>query len=792
MHVFPITFEIDGYPAGLLLAQFSEELTIEALFDAVYNGVTNERQQAIALVLRPDVQDQFSPGDLLLACEGKPRAGSAFLAAIAQALAAPDIHLSRFPTLPVYVLHSGGGIPVLSPNVNPGATTPDLDRQLRSPEALARIRDAEMRVLIERSRAHLPPIEGSYYLPPSKKPARSFLRVGNIQYSRHAIDAVTFWLLPHVWHADAILADTWSLSSIALNVSRVLAALRGESPIPVEMLSRYHDASEESQAALIEILDRLAHAAVPAGPRSQGDATDLEEFGRDLQPLRIACLVSATQTGSLVALLEEQREVSGLDTEFAFIALYRLGETGDLPSLCDMSKDPGFLKLDPDEIGDRVPIGVDAQVYFPLRYITVELTPLAVHAQYFRPFLDMVQGKDILSVHRDQRSDGPIRHHGVHVDTDRLIQLPAFVAQFEQRLIALDPVPQVIITPLHDAADRLGRLAVEILQGAKGAGPTLVRHTSLEFRSNGPTAQEDARVRRLLKALPAASAILVLDDCYITGARLTGYQTRLRQLAVSARLHYLVGLARPPDGEAWKLFKRRVCYRAIDDREHHAQNSVDCVFQLCLPNWLGSDCPWCREAAFYQHWSSAEEDAELPDFLMERQATLADRDSGLKDNLFLVDPVLPSLRLYSGSVFAPQFCNQAEVFVAVAAAVQQLRIPSGQKPALGARHYPIATVVEAKNYLHEMYTDSVLRASVLRGAALEELVYPEATDERERSNFIASILTSTHNDINDLAAEIFLAHAFQKCAINEAVQNAGLSKDMTRLLAHARAYAGRP
>lgn len=792
MHVFPVTLEIDGYPASLLIVQYSEELTIEALFDLLYNSFTNERLKASAIVLRPDVQDQFSPPELASACGGKPRAGSAFLKAIGQALAAPEIHFSRFPSLPIYVLHADACLPVLSANVNPGVNVRDLDEHMQSPAAMAEIRDAEMRALVDRSRAYLPPIEGSYYLPPSNKPARSFLRVGNIQYSRQAIDAATFWLLPYVKNADAILADTWSLSSIALNVSRVLATLRGESPIPVEMLSRYHDGSEESQAALIEILNRLSHAAVPPDAPEQVQAAVQEGAREDPPRLRVACLVSATQTGSLVSLLEEQREVSGLETEFAFVALYRLGETGDLPSLCDMSKDAGFLKLEADDIRDRAPIPVDAQVYFPLRYITVEVTPLATQSDAFRPFLDMVQGRDILSVHRDQSSDGPMRHHGVHVDTRRLIELPAFIERFKEHLIALEPAPEVILIPLHDAAETLGTLAAGILETARGTRPNLVRHTSLEFRSEGPTADDDASVEALLTKVPSTSAILVLDDCYITGARLTGYQTRLRQLSVGARLHYLVGLARPDHAGAWALFKRRVCYRTIDDRASHADNTVDCVFQLSLPNWLGTNCPWCREAAFYEHCSSIEGEAELPQFLQERQAALADRDSGLKDNLFLVDPALPPLKLYSGSVFAPESCNQAEVFIAAAAALQQLRVSSGGKPALGPRHFPIATVIHARNYLHEMYTDSILRASVLRGAVLEELVYPDGKEEQDRSDLISGILSSPHNDVKDLAAEIFLAHALQKCTVDDAYNGQGLSEEMERLLEHARAYSRRP
>ena len=258
MHIFPVTLEVDEHPVSLVVVQFSPEQSVETLFESIYNGIPEIRMQASALVLRPDVRDQFAASDLVLACEGKVTGQSAMLNAIAQAIADPDLHFGRFQSLPVHILHTDDFQPVLSANINPLSNSHELiEEHLALPVALDEIRDVEMRFLVEKSRAFLPPIEGAYYLAPSNKPARSFLRVGNVQYSRHSIDAVTFWLLPHLKDSKAILADTWSLSSIAMNASRVLAHLRDERPVPVEMLSQYQDASQDRQAALMEILDRL-------------------------------------------------------------------------------------------------------------------------------------------------------------------------------------------------------------------------------------------------------------------------------------------------------------------------------------------------------------------------------------------------------------------------------------------------------------------------------------------------------------------------------------------------------
>jgi hypothetical protein len=643
--------------------------------------------------------------------------------------------------------------------------------------------------LVEKSRAFLPPIEGAYYLAPSNKPARSFLRVGNVQYSRNSIDAVTFWLLPHLRDSKAILADTWSLSSIAMNASRVLAHLRDERPVPVEMLSQYQDASQDRQAALMEILDRLVDEVEQTAQGMVGHDA-FSDADVDLA-IPVTCLMSATQSGSLVGVLKDQKELSGLNIDFAFVALFSLGKTGQLPALCDMSDDPGFAKIEVEEIADLAPIRVDPQVYFPLRYLNVELTPMVADAAAFRPFLDLVTGHGILSVHRDQATDGLTRHHGIHVDMERLFALPAFAEQFEARLVALDPVPTAILTPLHPAVEILAELAANILYRANGSRPAIVKHTSLELREEGATAEYDAQVRAELANVPAQSAILVLDDCYITGARMTGYQTRLRQLAVQARLHYLVGLARPENGDKWELFRRRVSYRAKQDRHQHDSNTVDAVFSVCLPNWQERNCPWCREAAFYESCKPETDDTEFPNFMVERQSMLADRDAGLRDNLFLVLDGAPALKLHSGSIFTADHgnCSQAEIFTAVAASLQHLRITGGGRPPLGPRRYPVATVIQSSNYLHEMYTDSILRASILRSAGLEELVYTDRDKERDRSDYISNIMTSTEADKNDLRAEIIVARALHKCTVAESLEPAALTKEACEFLGIVRSIA---
>ncbi len=766
MHVFSVTLEGDEPPINLLVAQFSSEQSIESMLEHIYNGAADQRLRASALVLRPDVRDQFTIESIKSACGGNAPPSSPFLRALAVASVEPDQHWGRFVDLPIFILYADNCEPQLGPNVNPLVTpTESVEARIAHPETVANIRIAEMRFLIDHSRALLLSVEGSYYEPPSHRPSRSFLRVGNIQYSRQAVDAVTFWLLPSLRLCKAILVDTWSLSSIAFNASRVLASIRAEQPVPVEMLSQYQDASEEGRPALMEVLDRLA---------SDGGAGTEDD-------LPITCIVSATHTGSLAAVLKEQIDLSSLCVKVEFVALFQLGNTAKLPALCDLSNDAAFSPLNDKDLDRRSAIPIDTQIYFPLRYLDVPHMPLEPDARHFRPFLDLVRGSDILSAHRDQLSDGPTRHHALHVDMERMFALPQFKERLRQKLSELDPAPSLVLTPQHPAARLLGDITCDIILQLYGTQPERLEHTNLYFQTDGPRREADRLVKDALTAVPAASSILVLDDCFVTGARMTAYQSRLRGLAAPARLHYLVGLARPDHPETWNDFRKKLHFRSPADRQCFQTNTVSEVFKACLPNWQEGSCPWCHEILLYQTLQQAGK--QLPAEILARQVQLSDRDTGLRDNLFLAGKDGAELSLSRGSVFAPSGSSQAEVFAAVTAALQRLRVvPNGDRPVLGRRRYPVATVLEAEHYLHRTYTDSVLRASFLRGAIREELVYTDMALEEERTRLISRILASQEADVSNVGLELVLAHAMKKCQLAEEIDRSALSASVSRLL----------
>jgi hypothetical protein len=235
-----------------------------------------------------------------------------------------DDIFARIRDRAVHILTSHDGQHVLTPNLNPHwAEDPLKYYAISEDRAVAAIRKAEFEYILNQSRAVLTSAPGSMFRAPSGRLLRSFVRVGNIQYDRDAIDAVFFWLLPNLERVGAILTDTWSISSVAMNVARLCATYFGGPLVAVEMLPSYNDGSEAAQARTRSIVERL-----------DADCRAIQS-DRDV----MLCLISATQTGSLAQRLAEIIDTSDLKLRPRPIALFALRET-EIPSLHDLTQDP--------------------------------------------------------------------------------------------------------------------------------------------------------------------------------------------------------------------------------------------------------------------------------------------------------------------------------------------------------------------------------------------------------------------------------------------------------------------
>jgi hypothetical protein len=377
---------------------------------------------------------------------------------LADALSDVDGTFGRVMGKPIYILASYEFTIFLSDNINPQVSNSPLGTDLPIDVTLRAIQDAEIDRIVEAGRARLPRAPGVTYRAPSGRLMKSFLRIGNIQRSRSALDAVFFWLVPYLRDCTGLVTDTWSISSIAMNVSRRLAVYSSTdamaAPCPVEMLPLYLDGSSARATEAMEIIEHLL-ARTTATPTC-----------------RIVFLISATHTGSLIGHVETLLLQRGIDAASVFfIALFKLGPT-NAPgtALRDLSVGRGaddFTPLDSAQISDDLePIDIDEQVYFPLQYRDVPCVVRRPETVAFREFLDRYDSAEVVKVHRTVSDDGARRHHAIWIDTVALAGHPVFKDRFGEYVRSLDPIPQLIITPLHEAAMILGELALASVREA--------------------------------------------------------------------------------------------------------------------------------------------------------------------------------------------------------------------------------------------------------------------------------------------------------------------------------------
>jgi hypothetical protein len=764
LHAFLADIDPENSGISALVVQYHSGQSIEFFLEAIQHELKAIRLFGDFIVIRPELTDTFYEECLHAKLElEENRVGSKFLEQLSIAMRNLE-SFRRFESIPLHILNRNkDGIIFLSGNINPLFDFDIFSNQgIDKSVVINEIKKSEMEYISESCQSLMTAPPGSYYFSPSNNAVRSFLRVGNIQYSLQAIDAVCFWISEFCIDIHGIIVDTWSISSIAFRISNMIAHDHCSNPIPVEILTEYQDASPEKSAVSQIILNRLSSRVVT----SEQNETN------------VLCLLSATHTGSLEDVISNLVLSSGLKLNVSYLSLFKLGEASKITTLYDWSGSLEFTPLSADEISGSEGVPIDKAVYFPLSYQDVNVQIRNEHAEAIRPFIDRFQGKRILSVHRDQKADGLDRHHAVHIDTQLLFREKEFRSDLEALLSALPSYPDIIISPPHAAAVDLANYAVEYFS-RNGLTPLLFHHSHLAFATDGAMAEIERAIGAALEVARPESSLLIMDDAFITGARLAGYQTRLRAIGFEGRVDYIIGVARPDNIATWNRYKKMLGYRVPTSRGIHNSNTIKAVYEIVLPNWQEKDCPWCHETELYEKVlnkavyldslpSKDYKNVDVLKKLRERYESLTkSRSRGMFEELFLIPNGYSQMTLKRDSLFAPPSATQAEVFTGIASAVQNLRTNSETgKQALLGKKYPIAAVLNADEYVHDVYTDSILRASILRSCKSNELTYTNYDSEDNRTNNIKIICQSSEQDVNDLQSEIVISILEKKCHVD--------------------------
>ena len=567
---------------------------------------------------------------------------------------------------------------------------------------------------------------------PSGKYCPLFIRVGNVQISRMALNAFFYWLLPSLKNVTAIVTDTWSISSVALNAARLLATYCTGTPqaCDVDMLPRYHDGSEGTVSDVKTVMTRA--------------------FGNGRG--KVLVLISASMSGNLVIKLRNTIQALGLpESVFRFQLLYGLQKESSIPPLCDISE--GFRENEyfsySDEHGDDAQvIEIDGRSYFPLRVSENAHDIKKNTTKKAKEIFERYKNRNVFSVHRDSHLAPREfhRHHGIYVDVGRAMHAFAFRRRFVNVLAGIT-CPTAIITPPHDAGCCLADFAKRYLERKHNCMVGVHAHVDLDF-SNGV---KNEALQGMLARMSWGESILIVDDVAITGSRLAGYQKQLRELRFKGRIHYIIGVARPDRKKHWKDQQTRLRYRDNSPKDQH--HTADCVEFVLLPNLDAESCPWCNELAVYRQISQSR--IELKEEIIRRCRELQIGKSTFqseKENVFFTLVAHTKLNFTPNSIFMSAPATEGDVFAAVASALQSMRDEEILMPS-----FPDITVLNWENYLGGHFTDSLLRAAILRAATVAELRYATAAKEAERVKAVSEVLKSNDSGTFNLTAELAVA-----------------------------------
>lgn len=390
---------------------------------------------------------------------------------------------------------------------------------LTGDEVVAFVREVDFLDMTTRSGAALPDTPEFHYEGPNGSHYTAFLRPGFSFASMEDLDAICFWLAPHVPADAVVVVDTWNLAALGLALLTYVGTGLGPShPPPFACVETY----EEDPRSVAAHVRGVAAAA---------------------QRSAVFLIVSVSGTGRFatehLAALQERARIP-----VQIVVLFATDRSVLPPSVIVLQDVPGIVRY-PAAACERClsPAARSPVIRILPRSYLLELSGAVVKARITRrsadnarSFFEDVHGSGGVSVHRDQH-DGA-RHHAVYIDVERLLETPSFQRRCREMAARIAPTrPDAILTPDHNA------------------GASLATFVAAELRIPAFRLSEAQLANRIgadqYSPLRTAQRVLLVDDVSITGHRLIGYRRALHDAGVvghgsSVRLMFAVGVFRPP------------------------------------------------------------------------------------------------------------------------------------------------------------------------------------------------------------------------------------------------------
>ena len=367
---------------------------------------------------------------------------------------------------------------------------PDGVAETVQPALIAAACQADLLSVLHNARefCYLRATKAHHFISPSGRHCSLFLRVGDAIRSVDALDRLAFWLLPEVANADAVIIDSWTISSVVLRSLNLL-----KTKIAFDCLAAHPRFESSSAAAAI---DRLI-SPLSANPK-------------------VACIVSVTSSGSFQDFIERIVQAVNRPLELRITNIY--GFAGcparsssvlcRLPEQVENYNSIGECKLCQD--GSEA-IQVDPRLYY-FRDRTEFEKPLKLthFSESRQTCLDLADLSGAFRIHRGDNSGGSTKHHAFNIDVPTVLGKQLCKDQCLDVFRSLDPQPTVIVTPDHESGRLIAGIAQEVLRAH------VIVHNTL--RPSLGMAPQD------LDALQHAKSVLVVDDVLNSGKRLRDYR----------------------------------------------------------------------------------------------------------------------------------------------------------------------------------------------------------------------------------------------------------------------------
>ncbi len=432
----------------------------------------------------------------------------------------------------------------------------------------------------------------------------------------------------------------------------------------------------------------------------------------------VTAIIGIASTGKLARLLQELADATSaiLDVRVVFAPLDIYGGPQPMARL----EIPGYFhSVDAASCGKcgqgaPQPIQVHSRSFLLSLSPAIDVPLKPIYFEQQRAFIDRYGAETgVLRVHFDDPNEVHPRHHAFGIDATALLANTEFRQEVITKLSSLDPKPDLVVIPNHNAS---GELRATIARWDQVPVVTVDELDTLQGK------------------LPKKPTILVFDDKVVSGQRLRNMNVSLREPRIHLwegfnHLHFFAPIVTPKSEKQLDELRKGLT------THHHWTAELHYLYCVCLPDWhTSADCPWCNEEKLLRQLAS--ESNAFDSALTERLALL-----GTKEQLDAMGCLAPNPDVHqypalgNGSLAGSAGASQLQVLIATASAVQQLR----SDPARPLDPHSMTQPTKMARFVFEdAFTEKLIACSILRSLGpaevsdgmrdylIKALQYPEA------------------------------------------------------------------